>query len=226
MRVFSVEGNIGAGKSTLLAQLSQLPEVRVIQEPVERWTAAVPGLGNRSALDMLYDDPSRNGFAFQMLALLTRLEQMAFYDNGVSTVFSERGPWSDAEVFGSTMHACGHLTDEEWHVYGCWSSALSHGRLLGLPKPSGIVYLRSSPTVCAERIRMRGRPAEASIRLDYLQKLHDAHERHVAGQIAQGVPVLVVDSDSLRDDSVSQVNAALRIMEWSDSPVNRNDTSC
>ena len=217
-RVFSIEGNIGAGKSTLLAQLGQLPEVSVLLEPIERWTVPTPGLKNRSALDMLYGDPVRNGFAFQMFALLTRLEQIGYHKNSYQTLFSERGPWSDADIFGHTMHQQGHMTDEEWHVYSCWSQALTHGSVLGLPKLSGIVYMRSSPRVCAERIRMRGRPSEKTIGLDYLQGLHDAHERHIETQRARGVPVLVMDADALRDDGMSQIEAALKVMEWSDNP--------
>lgn len=188
-------------------------------EPIERWTAPTPGLGNRSALDMMYSDPVRNGFAFQMLAMLSRLEQVAHHNNSYRTVFSERGPWSDASVFGRTMHRRGQLTDEEMHVYSCWAQALRHGSVLGLPSLSGIVYMRSSPNVCAQRIKVRGRPSEMSIGMDYLSELHDAHERYIQEQQASGVPVLVVDADTLRDDGLSHIDVVVKIMEWSDKRV-------
>lgn len=39
-----------------------------------------------------------------------------------------------------------------------------------------IVYLRTTPEVVYDRMRVRGRSEEVSVSLDYLKQLHDLHE--------------------------------------------------
>jgi deoxyadenosine/deoxycytidine kinase len=39
-----------------------------------------------------------------------------------------------------------------------------------------IIYLKCSPEVCLGRIKIRGREEEKNITLEYLNKLHQAHE--------------------------------------------------
>ena len=42
--------------------------------------------------------------------------------------------------------------------------------------PNAVVYLRSTPELCYERIKLRGRSGEEDITLKYLQDLNQAHE--------------------------------------------------
>jgi deoxyadenosine/deoxycytidine kinase len=55
-----------------------------------------------------------------------------------------------------------------------------------------LIYLRCDPQTCFERIAHRKRPEEADISLEYLQKLHDKHEKWM--QTHDPSQVLVLDA--------------------------------
>ncbi|MBL8438357.1 MAG: deoxynucleoside kinase [Zoogloeaceae bacterium] len=63
-----------------------------------------------------------------------------------------------------------------------------------LPKPTLIVHLQCSESVLLERIRVRGRPEEVPIDVDYLSRLNRGIEKRVASQTA---PVLTIRSDEV-----------------------------
>jgi deoxyadenosine/deoxycytidine kinase len=54
-----------------------------------------------------------------------------------------------------------------------------------------IIYLRSTPTICADRIKIRNREEEKNITLQYLQELHSAHELWLMNK----PNVLILDCD-------------------------------
>lgn len=56
--VVSVEGNIGSGKSTMLQYYSELDDVQLHPEPVEKWQ----NLNGHNLLEKLYSDPKRWSF--------------------------------------------------------------------------------------------------------------------------------------------------------------------
>jgi deoxyadenosine/deoxycytidine kinase len=60
--VVSVEGNIGSGKSTMLQYYSELDDVQLHPEPVEKWQ----NLNGHNLLEKLYADPKR--WSFQVRA--------------------------------------------------------------------------------------------------------------------------------------------------------------
>ncbi|VDL96428.1 unnamed protein product, partial [Schistocephalus solidus] len=68
------------------------------------------------------------------------------------------------------------------------------GRDLPFCKLDLIVYLRSSPEVCAERIRRRHRRGEEGISMDYLQQLHDLHDKWLLGGKSDDCPAPVLVS--------------------------------
>ena len=218
-RIISVEGNIGAGKSTLLKALADVPGVRVIAEPIEEWCRpALPG--GSSMLEAYYADQPRNAMAFQMFAMLTRAQQLrgvvASGAGSGALVFTERNSWSDYELFGRPMHASGLLNDADWCAYTAWFEAITAdgGGLLGLPKPSGIVYLRSTPGTCARRVAGRARAGEGSIDGPYLEMLDSAHARYIERQRGLGTEVFVLDADAHANDAGELAETSRRIVEW------------
>lgn len=49
------------------------------------------------------------------------------------------------------------------------------------------IYLRTTPEVCLQRMHKRGRKEEAGVGLDYLNKIHDLHEKWLGnGFIVEG----------------------------------------
>lgn len=69
-----------------------------------------------------------------------------------------------------------------------------------------LVYLRSTPEVVYERMKARGRPEEKSVSLEYLQQLHDSHERWLMSNDEKfnSIPVLVLDADTTLEETIQQ----------------------
>jgi deoxyadenosine/deoxycytidine kinase len=65
--------------------------------------------------------------------------------------------------------------------------------------PRGFIYLQASPESCFARLRERARAGEEAVTLEYMQQLHDWHEKFmitregIDPRVAQ-VPVLVLDA--------------------------------
>jgi deoxyadenosine/deoxycytidine kinase len=86
----------------------------------------------------------------------------------------------------------------------------TEGEMGKLTKPDLILYLRTSPEKCLERIKKRGRVEERPITLKYLKQLHDAHElwlgKNLKGNPARRWPCPVVILDgNIEEDSFPQL---------------------
>jgi deoxyadenosine/deoxycytidine kinase len=219
--VFTLEANIGAGKSTLLRALAAgggtaqgaWRSVATLPEPVDRWTRPLPG-SSTSMLEHFYRSPSRNAAAFQGHVLQSRLDQLldlkANAAGAPPALVSERSVWSDHAIFGALMRDDGNFSDVDWHVYCGWKDtatrvAAAHGFGLG-----GVVYLRTSPDVCHERLTRRARAGEQTITLEYLRRVHAVHEDWTATCTAAGVPLLVLDGD----DEWNHAALAEAVVAW------------
>lgn len=155
MRI-SIEGNVGAGKSTLLARLAA--RWTVCPEPVDEW---------RELLGLFYADPTRWAFAMNAKALVSYL-RVPECDAAGRPVVVERSPLSCKEVFSRLHLNEGTISSEEWEL-------LSDLHLLRGWEPDVIVYLTSTPGVCMERVKQRGRGGEGGVTPEYLAKLQRAH---------------------------------------------------
>lgn len=198
LQVYALEANIGAGKTTLLSALQQAEQLDpciggpILMEPVERWMAPRPALaGGVSILQAFYDDPAGVGPSFQSVVMQTRLTQL-IESKAHRRVVSERSIWSARSVFGDMVVSKAgpqRIAYDAWAEHADW--AATHVAQASL---AGIIYLRTSPAVCATRIALRNRVAEGDMSLDYLQRLHERHEVWVHSH-PPGVRVLVLDGD-------------------------------
>jgi deoxyadenosine/deoxycytidine kinase len=205
-----VVGNIGAGKSTLLratAQLSPSPgngsgalEVTVLPEPIEQWRQRLPC--GSSPLQLMYDDPDRHGYAFQMFALHTRLggllSAVVTSSAAQSVIVCERSCASrKADVFGDLMRE--RMSDLEWLAYDEACVAARHALdALGLRSDLEITaYLRCAPETCLQRVRGRGRKEEEHLNGASIERLHQEHEaRFGEGGRTPADIILEADSDT------------------------------
>ena len=181
----TVEGSIGAGKSTLLKKLAEArKDVIVVQEPVSTWSKPVLPDGS-SMLEAYYARPKETSMAFQMFAMLTRVQQISdAVERAKATnarfIVTERCSWSDYEIFGRPMHEMGVLSDADFFTYTSWFHSVTDvgSGFIGGIRPSALFYLRCPPETCLARIKGRDRKGEEKISLEYLEKLHEAHERY------------------------------------------------
>ena len=155
MRI-AIEGNIGCGKTTLLRRLAA--EWKVVLEPVEDWA---------ELLTLYYQDQIRWAFAMNLEALLA-LVQIPQHNGKGDPILTERSPLSCKEVFTRLGFNADHLTADEWNLF-CQLHTL-HGW-----KPDVLIYLKSNPNICMERMKARDRAAETPVTKDHLTRLQLGH---------------------------------------------------
>jgi len=185
---FIIEGNIGSGKSTLLNKLSELENIEIIQEPVDKWLE-IKDDNNKNLLDYFYSDMERNSYMFQTMVFKTRIDALD-KPQKEDIRFSERSIWTDRHVFGKMCLEDNKMNSIETSCYKYWFDFLEKKFD---PNPNGIIYIRCSPEKCLERINNRGRNEESSIKLDYLKKLHQYHEDWLNHW--DKTPVLIINNE-------------------------------
>lgn len=178
----SIEGNIGSGKSTRLQELrAAYPSWHFIDEPVSEWFNYKDG--DKTILELFYSDKNRYGYTFQTMAFITRVinisktikaweeECKSNPDAAHNNVFvTERCIETDYNVFAKMLFDDGFLTQLEMDLYMTWFNHLRDKCSV-----DAIVYIKTVPTTCSERISVRSRDGEDGIPLEYLESLEKYH---------------------------------------------------
>ena len=181
--IVTIEGNIGAGKSTLIQELAQNARFDCHPEPIQEWTQS------SKRLQDFYDNPQRHALGFQVDALV-RFSEALDVTEGV-TILQERSIFSSYYVFGTCHYELGNITDYDFETLTRLFSRCAQHR-----PTNGIVYLQVNPEEALERIRLRGRPEEQGITLEYLRRLGDLHDEvFVRNAAAFNIPIKVMTSD-------------------------------
>lgn len=188
--VVSISGNIGCGKSTVLNHFrTQCYDTRFIEEPVDEW---------KPYLDAFYANPAKYALPLQLEILKSYNRILQESDEKACPIVVERSPFESLNVFAKVLHADKELSEDEYTI------------LLNEPvwKPNYVVYLRSSPETCFERVGRRNRSTEKSgISLDYLRKIHEAYDTLYAN--APVASVFVVDAEANETEIQHEVKAIL-----------------
>jgi deoxyadenosine/deoxycytidine kinase len=178
MTHFVISGNIGSGKSTLLNILRERlnnKKYTFINEPVDVWKS-IKDKNDINTLQHYYNDPRKNAYNLQMLALITRIEELKkANDKGGEVFIGERCLYEDREIFAKLSTDDGFISGIEYETYKYYFNAFK------LKKPTKIFYINLQPQECLERIKKRNRTEEADITLDYLKKLHLYYAEWVCG---------------------------------------------
>lgn len=170
-----VEGSISAGKSTALRRAGGALRTRGhvvvdVPEPLERWG---------DGLVRMYEDTPRWAFAFQVRAFGTRAtalrEAVATAPDG-AILLVERSIHSDRAIFFRAFVDDGVVDEYERDTYEAFFPHVVADVYAGFARTL-VLYMRSEPARCHERMRGRARDGESSVTLAYLERLHDAHER-------------------------------------------------
>lgn len=188
MSLFYVEGNIGSGKTTLLEKLGNRQDTEVFVEPVDVWTS-IEGNDGKNLLESFYLNPKRYAHLLQTIIFTTRLESVDVPQVKPIRI-CERSVLTDKNVFVKNAIQNGMFDSLEKNCYGKWFDWLESKFQ---KKPTGIIYLRTSPEKCYERMKKRNREGEETVSLEYLR---DIHKRHDEWLINLPCPVLIVDNDA------------------------------
>lgn len=82
---------------------------------------------------------------------------------------------TDRNVFAQMLYDDKEMSELEYNMYNCWNDFYSkHVRDISKIKT---IYLRCDPEIAHKRIMKRGRDEEKHIKLDYIRKVHDYHEK-------------------------------------------------
>jgi deoxyadenosine/deoxycytidine kinase len=178
--ICSIEGNIGSGKSLLLDNLmkSDFPEVVFIKEPVDMWER-IQDYEGENILQKFYKDPKKYSFSFQILALCSRINLLksTIEENPqCKIIITERSLFTDKYVFADMLYYSGNMEDFNHTIY----SQIFHSFTNDFHVDK-VIYMKTPPEICSERILKRLRVGEDNIALDYLQTCHEYHENMIYG---------------------------------------------
>jgi deoxyadenosine/deoxycytidine kinase len=170
--LISIEGNIGSGKSTIINFLKTLDSENIIfiDEPVDEWRKIK--VDGKNALEIFYEDLSKNSFWFQILAYITRLRNLlnTVKENPNKIIISERSIYTDKFIFAQMLYEQEHLSEIEMKTYSYWFDTFEKETKLDL-----VLYVNTEPEECFERIKKRNREEESNISIDYISHCHKKH---------------------------------------------------
>ena len=105
-------------------------------------------------------------------------------------LFVERSIYTDKHCFAENCYESGKMTKLEYDVYCKWNEWLSGEFNV---RPDAYIYLRCCPNVNSDRIAKRSRDGENNIPIEYLEILHNKHDKWMAKE-KETIPVLTIDA--------------------------------
>ena len=179
VKIISIDGNIGSGKSTLMERLrkhfSNNTNIVFLKEPVDEWET-ITDENEITVLEKFYENPSKYGFSFQIMAYISRLDVMrkAIKQNPNAIFISERSLFTDKFVFAKMLFDSGNIELINYKIYLKWFDTFADDFPV-----SKIIYVNTEPEICHHRIVKRSRTGESNIPLDYLQNCHKYHNNMI-----------------------------------------------
>jgi deoxyadenosine/deoxycytidine kinase len=176
----AIAGNIGAGKSALTAVLAGY----------FGWAPFFERVDDNPYLADFYADMQRWSFNLQVFFLSSRFRHQKEMEAVPSSVVQDRSIYEDVEIFARNLHDLGLMDTRDYENYGALFAIMA----AYLRPPDLLVYLRASVPTLVRQIQARGRPFEAGIRIDYLERLNVLYEDWIE---RYAHPKLLVETDAL-----------------------------
>jgi len=180
--IVSIEGNIGSGKSTLLSNLrdhyKNNSNVVFLKEPVDEWEK-IKDENGETILKKFYADQEKYSFPFQMMAYVSRLKVLRdtlktikndTHDRNI-IIITERSLYTDKMVFAKMLYDSKKIEHVNYQIYLNWFDTFSDEFPV-----NKVVYVKTSPDKCYQRIVKRSRTGEENIPLDYLASCSNYHD--------------------------------------------------
>lgn len=182
--ILSFDGNIGSGKSTIVKYLESNFEnycnhknttnnlkICFLQEPVSIWEKIIDQKTNKNLIECFYSDNEKYSFAFQMMAYISRLSifNKALAEN-YDVIITERSLFTDKNIFAKMLYDTDKMNSVEYQIYLKWFDEFTESL-----KDIKIVYIKTAPETCFNRIIKRNRKGE-NITMAYLNNCHLYHE--------------------------------------------------
>ena len=217
--IVSIEGNIGSGKSTLLENLrnyySDNIQVIFLKEPVDDW-AKIKDENGITMLEKFYADQEKYSFPFQMMAYISRLKVLRDALKFIKTlnvsdkkfvIITERSLYTDKMVFAKMLADSGKIEYINYQIYLNWFETFSEE----FPVHK-IVYVKTNPENCFNRILKRSRDGESKIPLDYLTNCSLYHDSMLDTFITENI----CDKQLILDGNIDIYKNKNQVDKWID----------
>ena len=195
IQIISIEGNIGSGKSTLLANLKKHfknnKHVVFLKEPVDEWSK-IKDENNITILEKFYIDQEKYSFSFQMMAYISRLKllkdsikEIKYTENDFETkyvIITERSLYTDKMVFAKMLYDTGKIESINYQIYLNWFNTFADDFPV-----NKIIYVKTEPEICHQRITERHRDGEDNIPIDYLKSCSKYHDNMLDKNLSECV---------------------------------------
>ena len=195
IQIISIEGNIGSGKSTLLANLKKHfknnKHVVFLKEPVDEWSK-IKDENNITILEKFYIDQEKYSFPFQMMAYISRLKllkdsikEIKDTENDFETkyvIITERSLYTDKMVFAKMLYDTGKIESINYQIYLNWFNTFADDFPV-----NKIIYVKTEPEICHQRITERHRDGEDNIPIDYLKSCSKYHDNMLDKNLSECV---------------------------------------
>ncbi|XP_062967215.1 thymidine kinase 2, mitochondrial isoform X4 [Cynocephalus volans] len=166
--VICVEGNIASGKTTCLEFFSSTTDIELLTEPVHKWR----NVRGHNPLGLMYRDACRWGLTLQTYVQLTMLDQHTRPQTAPVRLM-ERSIHSARYIFVENLYRSGKMPEVDYVVLSEWFDWIVKNIDVSVDL---IVYLRTTPETCFQRLKMRCREEEKVIPLEYLDAIHHLYE--------------------------------------------------
>ena len=178
MPIITIDGNIGCYKTSILNYFHKNYKLAIDLEPVDNWT---------DYLENLYNTPN-SSYDFQIKVWIDRCW---IQEKTTTAVLMERSPNFIKNVFVRKAYEDKTISEKEYE-----NIISLHKTTDELWKPNGYIYLRSDPDKCLQRINKRGRLAEKNITLEYIQQLHELHEKNYKEALSSNMNIIAIDVEN------------------------------
>jgi deoxyadenosine/deoxycytidine kinase len=178
--IISIEGNIGSGKSTLFEQLqhtfSNNPNIIFVREPVDIWENIRDEDGT-TILEKFYENQVKYSFSFQIMAYISRINLLKESINKAphdSVIITERSLYTDKMVFAKMLYDTHKIECINYQIYLNLFETFKNDFYV-----DKVIYIKTDPDICYNRILKRARTGENNISLDYLDLCHEYHNNMI-----------------------------------------------
>ena len=216
----SFDGDIGSGKSTMMKKAQEYykdhANVIFAEEPVRKWNL-IKDKNGTEMLKLFYQDQDKHAFKFQIMAFVSRLAGLreivnANQDKNI-VIITERSLYTDKEIFAKMLYDQGKMSDVEHQIY-----LTLFDEFAAEFEVNKVIYIRTDPEKCHERIHIRAREGEELISLAYLKECHRYHEEFLDADRGLFKEQLVLDGNQ---DIYQNPTLACDWMQQIDTFINR-----
>lgn len=195
----ALAGNIGAGKTSFTKVLAKRLGWEFSLEPVDE---------NPYLFDF-YHDMKTWAYHSQLFYLGQTVKTHHMNIQRHYSVVQDRTFYENAEIFAKNLFQQGLISKRDWDTYQeLYKSALA----MSTP-PDLIIYLKAKVKTLTYRIIERGREAEKTITLEYLQQLNTLYDDWIKNYSLCPTLTIPIENTQLRDRTHEQDTVITKIWE-------------